>query len=364
MRYERPDRWRRLLKSAAAAAIYRGFTLSSALRLPRHQALIIGYHRVVEDFAAAAETDMPTMLVSRPMFERHLECLGRHFHFVSLDEIGEHLAAGVPFQHPVAAITFDDGYRDVYENAYPTLRRKGIPAAIFVVTDLVGRTCWQMHDRLYHLLAKAYATWDDPLIELSRLLADANLPVAETLPTSDEAGNPYSAASALLPLLSQAEAGRLVECLRERVGREIGDPPLSLTWPMIAEMQRAGITMGSHTRTHAWLAMESAEKSEDEITGSKQELERRLGEPILHFAYPGGQFAPSIVETVARAGYRFAYTACDHHDPTYPALTIERLLLWEGSSMDADGRFSPAILNCQAHGLWPPSRKCERVHAA
>jgi hypothetical protein len=66
---------------------------------------------------------------------------------------------------------------------------------------------------------------------------------------------------------------------------------------------------------------------------------------------------------VALGGYRFAYTACDHHDSTFPSLTIERLLLWEGSSIDADGRFSRAILNCQTHGLWPQARRCEREHA-
>ena len=30
--------------------------------------------------------------------------------------------------------------------------------------------------------------------------------------------------------------------------------------------------------------------------------------------------------------------------------------------MDGDGEFSPDILNCQAHDLWPPARRCERVH--
>ena len=64
-------------------------------------------------------------------------------------------------------MTFDDGYRDVYEQAFPVLRRKGIPAAVFVVTDLVGRPFWQVHDRLYHLVAKAFATWDDPRREFS-----------------------------------------------------------------------------------------------------------------------------------------------------------------------------------------------------
>lgn len=365
MRYERHAHWRRLLKSVAAAAICRGYTrpLSAVLGLRHRQPLIIGYHRVVEDFATAAETDMPTMLVSRVMFERHLDCLGRHFRFVGLEEIGEHVARGEPFAHPVAAITFDDGYRDVYENAYPLLKRKGIPAAIFVVTDLVECARSQIHDRLYHVLAKAYARWDDPRLKLMDLLSDMDVPLADMLPARAETRNPFAAASALLPVLSQADVDRLIASIQVHVGREIGETPLPLTWQMIVEMRRAGFTIGSHTKTHAWLAMESPEKSVDEVAGSKQELERRLGEPVVHFAYPGGQFTPSTVRTVARAGYRFAYTACCHRDPEHPSMTLERLLLWEGSSIGVDGRFSSDILSCQAHGLWPPARKCERVHS-
>jgi hypothetical protein len=33
---------------------------------------------------------------------------------------------------------------------------------MFVVTDLVGRPAWQIHDKLYHLVAKAFRCWDDP----------------------------------------------------------------------------------------------------------------------------------------------------------------------------------------------------------
>src|SRR5690606_31032371 len=80
--------------------------------------LVVGYHRVVDDFAGEAQLGMPSMLTSARMFERHLDCLGRDFQFVSLDEIGEHRAAGRPFTHPVCAITFDDGYEDNYEVAF------------------------------------------------------------------------------------------------------------------------------------------------------------------------------------------------------------------------------------------------------
>jgi hypothetical protein len=70
------------------------------------------------------------------------------------------------------------------------------------------------------------------------------------------------------------------------------------------------------------------------------------------------------VDAVARSGYRFAYTACSHDDGRHPLLTIQRLLLWQGSSVNGEGEFTPDILSCQAHHLWPPAWKCERVHQA
>jgi peptidoglycan/xylan/chitin deacetylase (PgdA/CDA1 family) len=131
---------------------------------------------------------------------------------------------------------------------------------------------------------------------------------------------------------------------------------------MAADMRRRGFIIGSHTRHHVSLPMETPETVTEELEGSKLELERRLGEPINHFAYPGGQFTNDIVAAVASAGYRYAYTACPHDVSHHHMLTIERLLLWEGSSVTADGEFTPDILSCLAHDLWPPARRCERVH--
>jgi peptidoglycan/xylan/chitin deacetylase (PgdA/CDA1 family) len=351
------------VKAALASAIAGAHhhRIGAMLARPIAQPLILGYHRVVEDFAAAARTDMPSMLIGVDMFERHLDLLGRHFKFVGLDEIGERVMSGSPFTERVAAITFDDGYCDVYEQAYPLLKRKGIPAAVFVVTDLVGQPSWQHHDRLYRLVAKAFAAWDDPQRQLLGLLSGLGLPAAACLETSGATDNPLRMVAALIPELSHANVGVVLDGLESAIGNGFGAAPRTLTWPMLADMRRAGFIVGSHTATHASLPTESAGTIADELEASKRELERRLGEPIAHFAYPGGQFTDAVVAAVDRAGYRFAYTACPHGAARHPHLTIERLLLWEGSSVDADGRFSEDILSCQAHGLWPPIRKC-RVH--
>jgi peptidoglycan/xylan/chitin deacetylase (PgdA/CDA1 family) len=108
--------------------------------------------------------------------------------------------------------------------------------------------------------------------------------------------------------------------------------------------------------------METPDAVREELEGSKRILEAQLGERIDHFAYPAGQFTPQVVSALSDAGYRYAYTACPHGDARHPHLTLERLLLWEESSSDADGRFSSAVFNCQIHDLWPPARRCERTH--
>src|SRR5262245_62752043 len=97
------DRLRWHLRVAIASAISRASRLqpqatrSSEYRDP----LILGYHRVVEDFATASATEMPSMLISRAMFERHVEWVGRRFRFVTLDEIAQHASEGRPFDEPV-----------------------------------------------------------------------------------------------------------------------------------------------------------------------------------------------------------------------------------------------------------------------
>ena len=354
-------RLRSHVKTAVATALAKAYDRGLAGTRATYSPLVVGYHRIVEDFEAEAKVEMPSMLTSLTMFEQHLDCLGQCFRFMSLDDIGNRLLNDLPFDEPVVALTFDDGYRDVYHLALPVLERKGIPAAMFVVTDLIGRPAWQIHDKLYHLVAKAFRSWADPRSKFADLLTELGLPPDDFTRRAVTA-SPMTAVSALLPGLPQSDISRLMIGLESSVGNGFHNVPLTVTWEMIADMRRRGFTIGSHTQTHVSLPVESRERAVAEIEQSKTALEHRLNERIDHFAYPGGHFNVPIVDAVARAGYRFAYTACGHDDPRHPLLTIQRLLLWEGSSVNGEGEFTPDILSCQARHLWPPAWKCERAH--
>jgi peptidoglycan/xylan/chitin deacetylase (PgdA/CDA1 family) len=347
--------WRRTAKGMVASVCYP----PASMFLPKAQPFIVSYHRVVEDFEESARTSLPAMLVGKAMFERQLDWLASHFRITTLDEIAAQLDRGDPITQPLAAITFDDGYGDVYDHACPILLRKGLPATFFVVTDLVNRREWQVFDRLYHLLQRAFVRWTDPEAELRRLFDRAGISGVD--PALAKAGA-EAAATALPPRAPQAEVIRLMDNLESMLGDTTARIPLPLTWDQVLAMRRKGFTIGSHTRTHVWLAREDSRRIADELLNSRLELEQRLGEPVIHFAYPGGQFLSRVAQSVADAGYRFAYTICRHRDPAHPLLTIPRAVLWEHSASDGVGRFAPAVMGCHVHSVFTSMARCGQIH--
>ena len=67
---------------------------------------------------------------------------------------------------------------------------------------------------------------------------------------------------------------------------------------------------------------------------------------------------------MAQAGYRYAYTICDHVDRRDPVLTIPRTVFWEKTCVTARGEFSPALMRAQACGAFElVSPRCLLDHA-
>jgi peptidoglycan/xylan/chitin deacetylase (PgdA/CDA1 family) len=325
---------------------------------------VVGYHRVVDDFAAHAAYSIPAMLISRAMLDRHLDWIGRRFQIVSPDELRSRVVARSWSARPIAAITFDDGYRDFYEHAFPLLKRKGIPAAVFAVTDYVGTSEVLPHDRLYLLLARASTRWASFSRELWQWLGRLDIALPNRALIVERSTSGLAALRILITTLSRADVQRIIDALDVEY-RLPGDPPdglQPLSWEMLAEISAAGIVVGSHTKCHVLLTNEEPGKVIAETTGSRNELESRLGKPVTCFAYPDGRFDAAAVRAVAAAGYEVAVTTCRHRDPEYPWLTLPRVLLWEQSSTSARGRFSGAILNCQLNGFFDIPSACRQPH--
>lgn len=106
---------------------------------------IIMYHRV-DDNAAVSK-----LSVSPGSFRRQMSFLKRHnYNVVRLEDLPRLLESGsVPYK--TIAITFDDGYENNYENAYPVLKEFGIPATIFIAPALIGKDDFLTWDQVIEM---------------------------------------------------------------------------------------------------------------------------------------------------------------------------------------------------------------------
>ena len=95
----------------------------------RSRIVILYYHRVG-----------PCDVLSQPVtrFRADMEYLARHYQCLTLRELARRLKAGRPRTRPIAVVTFDDGYKDNFTNAFPELKACGVPATFFVSTGFIG----------------------------------------------------------------------------------------------------------------------------------------------------------------------------------------------------------------------------------
>jgi len=97
-------------------------------------AVVLMYHRVGDD------SDESDITVSIKNFECQMAYLAENFKIVSIDEIMDLYARKSQLKADTVTITFDDGYKDNYLNAYPVLKKYNIPATIFITTGYVGQS--------------------------------------------------------------------------------------------------------------------------------------------------------------------------------------------------------------------------------
>jgi len=101
------------------------------------QVPILMYHSVADDGPA----ELQPYRVSPRAFTEQLRYLRRHgYYSVTLEEWASCIAEKRPLRGRPIILTFDDGYRDFIENAWPALQRADFTATVFVVTDKIGGT--------------------------------------------------------------------------------------------------------------------------------------------------------------------------------------------------------------------------------
>jgi len=255
--------------------------------------LILCYHRINDDNHSCLR---PTKVEA---FEKQMRYLSKAYHPEPLEKIVQHLQDGTPSDPPSGslAITFDDGYRDNYENAYPILKKYGIPATLFLTTGYIGTGEIPWWEKVYHLLSRAKK---GALVSTRSEGPQLNAPFDQK--------SIYRVVRMLKPL-DEKERNLTIADFADAFDLW-GEPPaekdMMLSWDEVREMSDHGISFGAHTLTHPLLTHIPPKQAQNEIHLSKKIIEEQIGKRVITFAYPGGDFDARIKKMVKDAGYSAA----------------------------------------------------------
>lgn len=223
-------------------------------------------------------------------FEKQIDFFLRHWRPVTLHELLSSLRATGQIPEKAFHLTFDDGYREVYDVIFPILQRKGVPATTFLCTNSLDNRAWMWENRRALLLHAVRGATSAERGEVARIM--------DTTPEMIDQR---------LSRLAYHERGlmdQVAERLQvdEQLILQQKAPYLSIA--QVQSMMDAGFTFGSHSLDHPpFQKIDTAEQLHQIIT-SIQVLQDTFNIEHPVFAFPYGEFSlpGSLFETLFREG--------------------------------------------------------------
>lgn len=307
--------------------------------------IILNLHRVLPADSPVLQKHLAlrSLIVKQDNFENLLKFLKKYFCIRPLSEFAQITRHDDDFKKLYCIITFDDGYADFMQYAWPVLQSQGIPVTMFLPTALIGTAHTFWWDRLYH-----------SCMHLEQLGNNENFdgaaPLLQHLIKVPAAKRP--------PLIYQmieflqnwpiAKVQAILENLEPAAGENeqfMNEENALMNWDEVKKLRQSGVRFGSHTRHHLNLAAIAQERVQEEVVLSRQDLETQLHETIDTFSFPGGHFSPEALDAVAKAGYAQACSMRKglNHAQKETRFCLKRINIWDGTLQNSCGHFSPAV---------------------
>lgn len=273
--------------------------------------IILMYHRVLPADDHRTRFEEPGMIVTPDTFALHLATLQQsNLEIVDLTDWVKNRDNYA--QRTCVAITFDDGWRDNFEFAFPLLQEKRIPATIFAVEEHIGKCVQFWPNRVAKLLLSDHrneAFLDILQQQLGRLPNEFN----------------RESVSALIQGLKKFNDEQIYSWLASI--DDTGDSPREMMNEEEFEqsLNKANIALGSHTLSHCRLN-DFTEDSvlHNEVVMSKKRLEARFGKEIELFCFPNGDCSASALNLVAQH-YKAAVTTKRGHVDEFTPHELKRI---------------------------------------
>jgi peptidoglycan/xylan/chitin deacetylase (PgdA/CDA1 family) len=254
-------------------------------------------------------------------FSAQMDLLAQVFRPLPLVDAVRRLRAGTLPRRAVC-VTFDDGYANNLECAWPILAAHGIPATVFVAPGYLGDG-QMFNDRIIESIRRAPTTLDLTDLDLGTYcLADLK-----------------ARRQAIVDLIGRTKYLRpdLRRDLADAIARRVGNPAPShrmMTEEQVRVLHQNGVEIGAHTVSHPILAQVPPDVASREIRDSKRQLQDIIGAEVRSFAFPNGKpgrdYSAVHVGLAQDAGFELALstawgTATARSDP----YQLPRLAPWD-----------------------------------
>lgn len=244
-----------------------------------YRGVILMFHRVVEQMPDD-HTSLRHLMVSTDFLARVIRYFrDAGYSFATLDDMSTPVGTG---SAPQVHFTFDDGYRDTYELAFPLLRENRVPFTLYISPSVPDHKFNWWHYMLEDLV------WQNDIVRFPGC-EEGTIVVRSDTPEKKK-----RAFRQLERFISRQNLDLQPDFLTDTfaslglIAKDYQNR-LSISWEQLCEMASSSLVMiGGHTLNHYPLNKLSPEDVKREITVGNQVLEEHIGRRIMHFAYPFG----------------------------------------------------------------------------
>lgn len=319
-------KWTIHLRSAYAGILYYAGILNPRGCSFNGQSIILAYHRVLPAASEELRFIQPGMYVTTETFEKHMKYVNEHYHVIALEELIKN-----PGIKNACIITFDDGWYDNYQYAFPILKKYSIPATIFLATNLIGTNTWAWPDRISYYI---HSVPKDQVVSIIDMLSTHGLIIPRRISMiSSSKSRAVISDEIINHLKTMTEDARnsltaLLDSCMETLMSALNRQRPWMTWTEIKEMSSGNIAFGAHSHNHVILTQTNTEEATKEIADSKNTLIDKLGKPVSMFSYPNGNFNRELMRIIDNLGFKLAVTTRPGMlDESENPLALRRILI-------------------------------------
>ena len=266
----------------------------------RDKAIILMYHGICNDeFDLLIGYDERHLPVS--VFKKQLDYLSNNgYQFTSMTELINKIVNHEKIGKNVV-LTFDDGFLNVINNAYPLMLQFNAKGCYYLVSGLTGeeQLLWTdyVETAIRNINTHSFSfsfRGEDVCYDLgNKQLREATMVDIKTK----------------LRTLSNRERLDHLKQFDSVILSEIPDDFRIASWEQISELDPEMMEIGNHSKSHPNCGnLSSDEELEEEIILSKQELETKAGRKVNHFCYPAGSYNQEVIDKVIRSESKSATT--------------------------------------------------------